>query len=514
MRADRWEGTPLSIDPLLAATVRAGLDEETVMKAIAVPPLLEHCPWCRSDVEFDNGAHCCSSDTCDWHEYEHTVTRRDGEIARASAWVKHDRADVATGLAYRELPLPSTLPDPDSTIVLDATANPEKVATLFGIDRDDVLVSGDDPLEMPGLEVTQVLDGQYHAGTIDQAVDEERVLAKRIQRTINTVGAVHEKPLFICKGNLIPEFDFPENAEVLHYHATRGLNRNDCDAVVCIGAPHPDVGDLERDAELLAMGHDIDVGGVEHSTRADAEYPPVYRKLHYEDENGRGRAVPTKHYTALVGSLFRESRESELVQAVHRVRPLLADRGEKHAYLLTNVPTNLPVDEVATFEELADPLEALMPVSEGAINLLRHTEAVLEGNGPDGFRPASLVDERDDGSIAMNKRAFHRLATLSGMDVTYATVSRYVNNLEAVGLLEGEKYEQHAGVTYASDPATFTAALEVLSNNAGLKVAAARRFRSIIEESGGTADWLAWAREVFDLEFTPSGRGAPPNGPG
>ncbi|WP_152422023.1 hypothetical protein [Natrialba chahannaoensis] len=516
MHDDRWEGTPLSIDPLLATAAQAGLDEDPVMKAIAVPPLLEHCPWCRSDIKFDNGAHCCASDDCDWHEHEHTITRRDGEQARATTWVQCDRAGAPTGLAYRELPLPSTLPDPESTVVLDATANPEKVATLFDIDRDDVVVSGDAPLEIPGLEVTQVLDGQYHAGTIDQAVDEERKLADRIQRTIDTVGAVHEKPLFICKSSLIAEFDFPEHAEVLHYHATRGLNRNDCDAVVCIGAPHPDIGDLERDAELLAMGQDdFDVGGVEHSTRDGAECPPVYRKLHYEDENGRGRSVPTKHYTGLVGSLFREGRESELVQAIHRVRPLLADPDDpKHAYLLTNVPTEIPVDEVAAFEELADPLEALLPVPEGAIDLLRHVDRVLEGNGPNGFRPESLVDERDDGSIAMNKRAFHRLAQLQGMDITYATISRYVNALEDVGLLEGERYEQHTGVAYASDPATFTAALQVLSNSAGLKVAAARRFRSILEESGRTADWLAWAREVFDLEFSPPGRGAPPDAGG
>jgi len=182
--------------------------------------------------------------------------------------------------------------------------------------------------------------------------------------------------------------------------------------------------------------------------------------------------------------------------------------------LLTNVPTALPVDEVATFSELADPLRALMPIPEGAIELLGHTERVLEGDGPDGFRAEQLVDVDADGAVEMKKREFHRLASLCGMDVTYATVSRYVNGLEEVGLLKGQKYEQHAGVTYASDLATFTSALQVLSDCGSLKVAARRRFRSIVAESGSALDWLAWAREVFDLEFPAAGRGAPPDAGG
>lgn len=513
MQNDNWEGTPISIDVVLTAAAEAGLDVDPVMQTVAIPPILDACPWCQSELTYDNGAHCCTSDDCDWHEAHNTLIHENAEAARAMTWVKRDPSDAPIGLAFRSLPLPSELPDPSSTIVLDATANRKKVATLFDIPLEDVEVSGDEPLEMPGLQVTQVLDGQYHAGTIEQAIDEERSLADRIQRTIDTVGTVHEKPLFICKSSLIAEFDFPESAEVLHYHATRGLNRNDCDAVVCIGAPHPKLEDTERDAQLLAMNRDdVDVGGAEHSTRDGAENPPVYRKLFFEDEHGRGRAVPTKRYTGLVGALFEESRESELVQAVHRMRPLLADEDDpKHAYLLTNVPTALPVDEVATFKQLADPLRALMPIPEGAIELLGHVERVLEGNGPDGFRAEALVDVDADGAVKMKKREFHRLATLCGMDVTYATVSRYVNGLEEVGLLEGQKYEQHAGVTYASDLATFISALQVLSDCGSLKVAACRRFRSIVTESGSALDWLAWAREVFDLEFPAAGLDSPPD---
>lgn len=111
---------------------------------------------------------------------------------------------------------------------------------------------------------------------------------------------------------------------MLVYGGARGLNRTECDAVVCIGAPHPDMNDVQRQAELLAMDHDdLCAGGEEYSTRRNAPNPPVYRKLLFEDEYGDGLAVPTKAYSGVAGALFREAREKELEQFVHRIRPLL-----------------------------------------------------------------------------------------------------------------------------------------------------------------------------------------------
>jgi len=513
MQNDNWEGTPISIDAVLAAAVEAGLDEEPVMQAVALSPIIDNCPWCHGELKHHNGARCCASDDCDWHEAEHALIHQGAEPARASAWFATDPSDAIVALRYRELPLTSELPAPEDTLVLDATATPDKVATLFGVDRDEVRVAGDDPLEIPNLHTTQVLDGQYHAGTIRSALEDDGSLAGRIQRAIDTAADVHEKPLYIVKSDLIPEFDFPERGEVLHYHATRGLNRNDCDAVMCIGAPHPDVEDLKRDAQLLAMARDdVAAGGAEHSTRRGAENPPVYRKLHYEDDAGRGRAVPTKHYTGLVGTLFRESREKELVQALHRIRPLIADEA-KHAYLLTNVPTEIPVDEPATFEDLADPLEAIIDVPSGAVDLLKATHDVVAGDGPNGFRAGQLVEECD-GVVSNKVDGYYRLAQLSGLDVSKRTVYNWVNALKEVGLLRPEGYEQHAGVSYAVDTATLKSALSVLSHNGGFKVAAVRRFRRIIADSTSGFDWLEWARDAFTLQGNGEIADSPPAGGG
>jgi hypothetical protein len=497
-------GEPFCIDQLLAAAAKAGLPDEDVRQAIAVPSMLENCPWCTAALGFDNGARCCTE--CGWHEHDNSVTTKDGELARASAWVDDDPDeldhDEEPALAFKSLPSPTDLPDP---LVLDATATPEKVAGLYGQPRDAVDVEGDEPLDLDGqLRVTQVvggrfgtgdqfhIGGQYHASTIK---DSER-LRERIQETIDTAGNLHDRPLFGIRKSLIGLFDFPSNGEVLHYGGARGLDFEECDAVVCIGAPHPNVDDLRRDAELLAMDRDdLQVGGEEYSTRRNAPNPPVYRKLLYEDENGDGLAVPTKAYSGLVGTLFREGRENAIEQFVHRIRPVLADE-LKHAYLLTDVPTDLPVDDVVGLEELADPIEAMLPVSEGAVRLLGHVLDAQNGEGPDGFRAGELVEERTDGTIANKVAGFDRLARLSGEDVTTRTVRNWVEDLEGLGLLTPEEYKQRQGVSYAADPSTSKRALQVLSSSGGFEVATKRRLASLATDLDSG---LAWLRRALDL---------------
>ncbi|EMA55367.1 hypothetical protein [Halococcus thailandensis] len=508
------------IDALFAAAGKAGLPTADVRRAVAVPPVLDDCPWCGSALDAENGARVCASDECDWDERENTITQQGGEKARASAWLDDNPADLDTGehpaLVFGRLPAVDNLPD--DPLILDATATPEKIAGLYGASMNEVDIRGDGHLDLDGrLNVTQVLDGQYHANTIRQS----ETARERIQNVIKIAIDTHDKPLFGIRRDLISLFEFVgtegEDYEMLVYGGARGLNRTECDAVVCIGAPHPDMNDVQRQAELLAMDHDdLCAGGKEYSTRRNAPNPPVYRKLLFEDEYGDGLAVPTKAYSGVAGALFREAREKELEQFVHRIRPLLVGDADsaKDAYLLTNVPTNLPVDEVCRFEELADDLSALFPVPERAIELLGHGRDVLVGDGPGGFRDGALVEKHDDGTLANKVAGWHQLAQLNGMDVTERTVRNWIDALESVGLLTAENYEQRAGVSYTAEISTLKSALQVLSSNAGFEVAAVRRLADKIRESDGALEWLAWAEGVFDLSGDRCGWGPPPNSPG
>jgi len=505
IRNDEWDGTPLCFDALIAAAAEAGLNDEQAAKAIATPMTLDDCPRCGSHTDHDNGRRVCTE--CGWDEAGDTITTPETEQSRVSVGIE---GEEERRLVYRSLPLASSLPD--DVLVLDATVTPGRIDTLFNGEGDgDVSIEGETAYA-PNLHLVELLDGQFHFRTIKRS---DR-LQKRIQTAIDHAGRIHEKPLYILRKDLQAFFEFPDNGEVMYYHAVRGMNKDECDAVMCIGAPHPDVEDLEREAELLAAHRDdVRVGGEEYSTRRDeatgelAANPPVYRKLNYEDDAGRGRAVPTKAYSGLVGDLFREAREKEFVQAIHRIRPLLADE-TKHAYILSNVPTSLPVDEVAALDELTAPLGAFFPVPEGAVRLLEYVRDLEEGNAPDGFRPEQLVERDGDGNVAFKKREFTRLAHLNGEDVTHRQVNNWVNALEEVGLLRAGEYEHRAGVPYAADLDTLKSALSVLSSNTGFKVAAVRRFRALAARSDGSLRWLRWARDVLGLTGEVSSLDPPP----
>lgn len=512
---DEWNGEPLCMDTIIAAAAAAGFDNNACRKAIAAPVQLTHCPWCNNALDAENGARCCSE--CGWDERENTITRQDGPHARAVSWIEDDHRNLddedGPALCARILPPVEEFNDP---LILDATAAPEKIAGLYGARIDDVPVRGGEPFDLDGkLRTVQVVGGQhgptdqshvggqYHASTIKTSES----VQQRIQSTIDNLCQLHEHPLFGIKRALIPLFEWPANAEVLHYGGARGLNRTECDAVCCIGAPHPKMDAIERTAKLLAQGHpDLRVGGEEFSTRRNedgelAANPPVYRKLHYEDENGDGLAVPTKAFSGLVGVLFREAREMELVQFVHRIRPLLVEEDEpmKHAYLLTDVPTDLPIDDVIGFEELADPLKAMLPVPDGAIRLLGYGRDVLNGNTPAGFRASALVERRTDGTLANKASGWNRLARLHGENVTQRTVYNWLNALEDIGLIIPTEYEHRAGVSFTADCSTLKMALSLLHSNAAFNVAAVRRFVREVRAADGSLDWLTWAHEVFAL---------------
>lgn len=489
--ADEWDRTPLCFDAILLAAIKAGLHADASQKAVAAPLSLSHCPRCSSRTDHHNGARACGE--CGWHEHHDTILARSAERGRGTAWVATDVDDVPIALRTRITPCVSDLPE--TPLILDATASPGPVRGLFGANP---VVTGDTPVDA-NMRVTQVTSGQYHFDTIRRSAEDDRgPVAGRIQSVIDTAANVHGKVLAIGKQATQQYFDLPGNVDWLHYHAVRGLNRAEYDAVICVGAPHPDVDDLRRDAEILATDDDgLDAGGIEHSTRADSADAPT-RKYVYTDDSGRGREIETKAYTGLTGEMFRENREDELEQCVHRLRPVLAEE-TKHVYLLTNVPTGLPVDELVGFDELADPLRAMLPVADGALELLGYVRRVLDGEGDvNGFRAETLID-RDGDHVTHNKRGFHRLATICGMDVGYRTVTNWVNDLEAIGLLDAGAYEQRRGRVYSAEISTLNSALSVLHGNGSFKVAAQRRLRAKLADAPRALDWLEWAQDVFGL---------------
>jgi uncharacterized Zn finger protein (UPF0148 family) len=494
LQQEKWQGSPPLLDPLLAAAAEAGLDTTAAMRAIATPATLDECPRCRTDTRTANGARGCPE--CGWEEETHRLTDDATPVARADAKLARDR-EGRIQLSSRSLPRPDELPA--APFILDATATEEKIRALF--DRAPAVIETPE-FELPHADVVQVTDGQYHRSTIKQSKSAQR----KIQNTIDMVGEEHERPLFILGKRLLDAniFDFPERGDELYYHNQRGLDRTEYDAVVVIGAPHPNIEGVTRDARLLTMHRDdLSPGGVEYSDRRTEEgelagEPARYRKYNYTNEDGEGREVRTKEFSGLVGALFREGREKELTQGAHRIRPVLADETDpKSVYLLTNVPTSLPVDQLVSFEELRDPMSVLLP--EGPRRLLAPLLDAATGQ-VDGFRPDSLVTCASDGeAITFRKQQVQRLAQLYDIDVSLMTINRWVNALEDAGVIDAGDYEYHDGVPYTAAVGALTSTLQVLSSNPRVNLLTHLRRLQRAIHADGAFDWVDWAVHTLGL---------------
>lgn len=503
------------LDPLIAAAVVAGFDADAGTRALAVPWTLDGtCPHCRGSLAAIEGRRVCEE--CNWDENEDYLTRRDGERARARARFDRGKNGHPTALTYKRLPSQSGLPD--DPLILAANADPTPYAGLFGCPQDGVYIEDPAPggFDMPGLRLCQITTGQYHKSTIERS---ERAQAA-FQRIIN-MSDEYDCPLFVLRKDLIPHFSFPEAGEVVHYHALRGLNYTECDAVYCIGAPHPDPTALEHDAELLAMHReDIPTGGAEYSTRRESTNPPAYRKLNYVADDGRGRAVATKAYTGLMGTLFREGRAGELEQAVHRTRPLLADGDDPvDAYLLTNVPTELPVDTLANLDELTADLRDFLPAPDGALDLASELASVAAGDAPEGYQLDGQIEYPDGGDgdghgrVRFTKAEATELAEAAGITTREGkapgrrTVGRWVSDLTDLGLLAEGEYKQPGGRQYRTTAATSTLPSLDSSSDGNVEVHGLRRLRAEAEAANGAAEWIRLAERVFGQDGAASDRG-------
>jgi hypothetical protein len=535
MKNDEWDGEPLCIDALLAAGVHAGLDRAPAMVAAALPATLDTCPRCETRLEWHGGAASCPA--CGWSERTDPLTKPYDETARAQAWLDHEgdhHEDGRTCLAYRALPLRADLPEPHRTLWLDATPTRELAALLFGIDTENVLVTGDEPREL-NAEVTQIENGQYHRGTIARGTREGDDPSEYGDRLRGRFQTLIEERCRVCEQVLVaghkknrPLFDLPDNADWMHYHAGRGLDRSDYDAVVLVGAPHVPEDALRRDAELLAQGRDdVRVGGREFGTRRNEQgeldaNPPLYRKYHYENEDGRGAASPTKGYSGMMGTLFRASREDELLQIGHRIRPGQAAPDEpKHIDLLTNVPTDLPVDTLTDLETLTEPLYEQANLTEGAMDMSAAAADALDrlenGRPVAGVRPDMLVETDAEGDLSMKADGWQYLCRVYGVETRTGTtpstntIHDWLDRLRALDLLRPEEYEQREGRSHSGSPATLNLALQYLSHNANFKVEIARRFRRFVAEGASAETWLDLLAEAFDAGDGVSGGHPPPD---
>lgn len=140
----------------------------------------------------------------------------------------------------------------------------------------------------------------------------------------------------------VTRLDKFEHLDKLHFYGARGTNTlQHIDGLIVAGTPMPP--DLDKTARMLFFAR---------MTPFNLQWQTKDVPYNYTDDEGKGRAYPTSGYWGDpdMESLLWQHREAELIQAVHRSRPVLNDTP---IYLLSNLPIwELPPAELLQLYEL------------------------------------------------------------------------------------------------------------------------------------------------------------------
>lgn len=234
---------------------------------------------------------------------------------------------------------------PPHVIWLDATANARLYETLFR--RPVTVVRPDTQLQG---RVYQVYDSLNNKRRLDpEGMQSSPKIDHLKQQIARILSRGYQNPAYISYKDLVqslaPDGTAPEL--LAHFGGSRGTNRlQECDCLIVVGAPQPPLPQLVDMAAMLYH---------ERDEPFDATWST--RDLPYE---GQPWAWPIGGFwnDAQLQTLLNQCRESELIQAIHRARPLIRD---VDVWLLTNAPLDgLPV-ELLSIRELFGAPEKVDP---------------------------------------------------------------------------------------------------------------------------------------------------------
>lgn len=129
-----------------------------------------------------------------------------------------------------------------------------------------------------------------------------------------------------------------------HFYAARGTNQfEDCDALFIAGTPQPGLDSLHTVARMLFF---------ERMTAFERRWSELDRTYQWSASDGDARSYPVSGFwndLDLTAVLWQQ-REAEIIQAAHRVRPVLRN---VDVWLLTNLPIDeLPPTNVLSIHQL------------------------------------------------------------------------------------------------------------------------------------------------------------------
>lgn len=229
---------------------------------------------------------------------------------------------------------------PPWMIWLDATARPDLYEQVFEVPFQVVDASP----KMLGtiFQVTNRTNGK--SALVNRETKTRTAKADETLTLIKHLCEKHQyqRPALISYKDALLELDWIETG---HFYAARGTNAFEhADAIFILGAPMPQPMQLVNMAKMLFFERDEAFRVVWSEKDVPYEY--------VDPEDGQGRAYPVSGFWGDpdLQAVLEMFREDELIQAVHRIRPV---NHPCDIWLFTNIPVSgLAPDRLVSMQEL------------------------------------------------------------------------------------------------------------------------------------------------------------------
>ena len=259
---------------------------------------------------------------------------------------------------------------PPHLIWLDGTGDPRLYREVF--DRPVDVYDARPELKARIYQLYERSNGKSflldQQGRPTSKADQARALVRRI---IEQGG--YERPAIISFKGIVASEGF-DDMDHGHFYAARGTNAfEDADCLIVLGTPQPTIEGIQEQAKMLFFDRDKPFA---------SEWGERLVPYSYVDEDGKGRAYPCSGFWGDpdLQAVLNSVRESEIVQAAHRCRPV---HNSVDIWLLTNLPIDQlpPVELLSLREVMGAPVGVNVFIWKGALDKMDDFLRQAEENG-------------------------------------------------------------------------------------------------------------------------------------
>ncbi|MDA8951163.1 hypothetical protein N9H70_10965 [Pseudomonadales bacterium] len=307
-------------------------------------------------------------------------------------------------------------------LMLDATADAKLIDCFFDQDID---------LKRIDIKQNAIITQVYDRTGSNTFWQEASAPIEQLITVLNTWAEFGEKPLCIGNKSLIERLqDHPNispHVVLMNFVGLRGSNAaEECSVVFITGRNEPPPIEVDHKSRALFWDDDIPL---QHDEFGNNQNLPLELRgfLTSERFEGGSQGVETRAFSdSRIESVHQQMREAESIQAIARLR-LVHNKQRKRVFILSNVPLEVPIDQLVKFDDLMpDRLEY---------------EFLKAGNIP--LTPLGLIKLRPD--LAKNENQAKML--LRNSIIRNASRLKGIHSLQRKGLIIVEFKAKNNGRT-------------------------------------------------------------------